>query len=76
MSYLESFLSTQGFNDIKVYLVPWPFFFLSQLQKDFEEPSLAQLKLKDFKVGERLGQSSSNSAVYSAEYMGHEVGVL
>lgn len=51
-------------------------FFLSQLQKDFEEPSLAQLKLKDFKVGERLGQSSSNSAVYSAEYMGHEVGVL
>lgn len=53
-----------------------PFFFLSQLQKDFEEPSLAQLKLKDFKVGERLGQSSSNSAVYSAEYMGHEVGVL
>lgn len=47
----------------------------AELQKDFEEPSLAQLKLKDFKVGERLGQSSSNSAVYSAEYMGHEYAI-
>lgn len=47
----------------------------TELQKGFEEPSLAQLKLKDFKVGERLGQSSSNSAVYSAEYMGHEYAI-
>lgn len=51
-------------------------FFPLTASKRIEEPSLAQLKLKDFKVGERLGQSSSNSAVYSAEYMGHEVGVL
>lgn len=47
----------------------------AEFQKDFEEPSLAQVKLKDFKVGERLGQSSSNSAVYSAEYMDHEYAI-
>lgn len=44
-----------------------------QHQENVEQPSLAELKLKDYEVGKRLGESSSNSAVYAAKYMGHEV---
>lgn len=44
-----------------------------QHQEDVEQPSLAGLKLKDYEVGTRLGESSSNSAVYSAQYKGDEV---
>ena len=30
-------------------------------------------KFKDFKIGERLGQDSCNSAVYEAKIANHEV---
>lgn len=46
-----------------------------QHQEDVEQPSLAGLKLKDYEVGTRLGESSSNSAVYSAQYKGDEYAV-
>lgn len=46
-----------------------------QRQENVEQPSLAGLKLRDYEVGERLGESSSNSAVYAAKYMGHEYAV-
>ncbi|KAL9988815.1 hypothetical protein ACROYT_G003303 [Oculina patagonica] len=47
----------------------------AQHQENVDQPSLAQLKLKNYEVGERLGKSSSNSAVYAAKYMGHEYAV-
>ncbi|KAJ7334445.1 positive regulation of cristae formation [Desmophyllum pertusum] len=54
----------------------WNTNMFAQYQEDVEQPSsLAQLKLKDFEVGERLGESSSNSAVYAAKYMGREFAV-
>ena len=52
------------------------FFFLHvylQHQENVEQPSLVGLKLRDYEVGDRLGERSSNSAVYAAKYMGNEV---
>jgi len=48
---------------------------VTQRQEEVEQPSLSQLRLKDYKVGERLGENSSNSAVYAAKYKGNEYAV-
>ena len=57
--------------------VHWSFLLLlmpfSQNQEDVEHPALSQLKLKDYELGERLGEGSSNGAVYAAKYNEHDV---
>ena len=45
----------------------------SQNQEEVEHAALSQLKLKDYELGERLGEGSSNGAVYAAKYNEHEV---
>ena len=50
-------------------LIPYP-----QNQEGVEHAVLSQLKLKDYELGERLGEGSSNGAVYAAKYNEHEVG--
>ena len=45
----------------------------SQNQEEVEHPALSQLKLKDYELGERLGEGSSNGAVYAAKYNEHDV---
>ena len=59
-----------GLLKLTVYYI---FSLYLQHQENVEQPSLAGLKLKDYEVGQRLGESSSNSAVYSAKYKGDEV---
>ena len=55
----------------------WSFLLLlipySQNQEEVEHAALSQLKLKDYELGERLGEGSSNGAVYAAKYNEHEV---
>lgn len=47
----------------------------AQPEETVEQPSLSQLKLKDYEVGERLGEPSSSAAVYAAKYNRHEYAV-
>lgn len=47
----------------------------AQNQEGVEHAALSQLKLKDYELGERLGEGSSNGAVYAAKYNEHDYAV-
>lgn len=64
--YISAFKKVHG--SFLLLLIP-----SSKNQEEVEHPALSQLKLKDYELGERLGEGSSNGAVYAAKYNEHDV---